>query len=227
MLNCTVRESGGVLSTDISEILARAAALARVAHSDYDEPETARRRLNAHGLDDGEIARQLATLSANSAGTPAVLTSYSLLRSLQHIDELRARVPRAPEAAEAALTLLRCAEVCVGALARLAARMQANLAAGNGDRAVANARWRTGIGQLLYRRSALLVETGGEGAGGATLAIADSRAFAEWRRATAALRDFLRTAWPESPADIFARGLDDARRFVFFHEFVDTGNERT
>jgi len=104
--------------------------------------------------------------------------------------------------------------------------MRANLEAGRVDRAIANATWRAGLHQLTMRLSALLVEVGAEAEDGVEIPIRSSRAWLAYRSATDDLHDHLRSAWPEAEDAIFALGLDDPRRFVFFHEFVNVGEER-
>ncbi|MCM2269855.1 MAG: hypothetical protein NDJ75_07125 [Thermoanaerobaculia bacterium] len=208
------------------EILDRAAALARLTNSEYDDEVETRRKLNAHGLSDDEIARQLATLSANTAGSSAVLTSYSLLHSLQHLDTLLALSPSRRDSAAAVIAIFRCVEICLQCSGALADRMRENLAAGNVARAVANARWRAGLQGLLGQLSEMLAPAGCDAADGARLDLRDSAGFRAYRTATDELQRHLREQWPEEPSEIFARGLDEPRRYVFFHEFVNVGDER-
>jgi hypothetical protein len=210
------------------EILARIDGLRHINNSDPGSDGETRRKLNEHGIDDDEIARQLATLRSNTAGGAGVLINYSLLHSLQHLDAILARSPRLPHAAEAVVTIFRCAEVALGCLAELAERMAGNLERQNADRFVANARWRAALHELLYRLSALVVEVA-PGAGAHGDAWLDVRLSATWTRyeaQTARLQQGLMTRWPEPATDIFGAGLDQPSRFMFFNEFVNTSDER-
>jgi hypothetical protein len=208
------------------ELVARAASLARIVNSDFDDEAETRRRLNAHGLSDEEISRQLATLSANTSGSTAVLTSYSLLHSLQHLDRLLESSPPRRDSAAAAIALLRAIEICVQCCGTLAARQRDNLEAGRLARAVANARWRAGLHGLVAQLSGMVAAVAGDSVDGARLDFRDSRGWAGYRAATEELHRYLRHAWPEEPSEIFSRGLEAPRRYVFFHEFVDVGDER-
>jgi hypothetical protein len=75
------------------DILSRVRALRDLRHSDFGNEEETRRKQNVHGIDDEEIARQLSLLSSNTSGSAAVLTSYSLLHSLQHMDSMLGNTP--------------------------------------------------------------------------------------------------------------------------------------
>jgi len=210
------------------EILARIDGLRQVSNSDPGSDAETRRKLNEHGIDDSEIARQLATLRSNTAGGAGVLIDYSLLHSLQHLDVVLARTPRMPHAAEAVVTIFRCSEIALGCLADLAERMAGNLEGQNVDRFVANARWRSALHELLYRLSALVVEVA-PAPGAVGDAWLDVRSSATWKRyeaQTARLQQGLMTQWPEPATDIFGAGLDRPTRFVFFNEFVNTSDER-
>lgn len=210
------------------EILARIHGLRHVSNSDPGSDAETRRKLNEHGIDDNEIARQLATLRSNTAGGAGVLINYSLLHSLQHLDVVLTRSPRLPHAAEAAVTIFRCAEIVLGCMADLAERMAANLERENVERFVANARWRAALHELLYRLSALVVEVA-PGPGSDSDGWLDIRLSGTWKRyeaQTARLQQGLKTRWPEPASDIFGAGLDRPSRFVFFNEFVNTSDER-
>ncbi|MDX1382252.1 MAG: hypothetical protein R3190_01345 [Thermoanaerobaculia bacterium] len=211
---------------EVERIVLQAKLLAAVHNSDYDDETGTRRRLNEHGIPDDEIAKQLATLSSNTSGSTAVLTSYSLLHSLQHLDTILEESPRLSYAAEAVIALFRCAEVCLYDIGVLSSKMVASLERGDLQRAVSAAHWRRGLQELLYRLSALVVEVSEDPAAGLRLDIADSAIHRECERRVVELRDFLRTRWPEADADVFSKDLDDPRRFIFFNEFINTSDER-
>ena len=212
---------------EAATIRAQAAALAAVAHADPDDESVARAKLNAHGIDDAEIARQLSTMASNTAGTPAVLTSYSLLHGLQHLDAIERTPPPAAIAADAVVTLFRAAEIAIGCLGILAQRMRANLEQGRLERAHANARWRAGLHELLYRASGLVAEVGAGGGDGDRLDLADSPLYRDYRARCDELHRYLVDRWREPATEIFGKELDDPRRFTFFHEFVNSADERT
>jgi hypothetical protein len=81
-------------ATELQQILAKARALTLVKNSSFDDEAETRTKLNAHGIPDELIAKQLATLKSNTANHTAVLTSYSLLHSLQHLDTIQETSPR-------------------------------------------------------------------------------------------------------------------------------------
>lgn len=207
-------------------ILARARSLTYVQNSAFDDEAETRKKLNAHGIPDELIASQLATLKSNTANHTAVLTSYSLLHSLQHLDVIQKRSPRRSDAADAVITLFRCAEICLYNMAVLSGKMMASISAGNVSRAVNHARWRVGFQEVLYRLSGLAVDVGGASHDGPTLSIRDSRLYRDHVRRSRELQQFLVTRWPEEVPDIFAKDLDDSKRFVFFNEFVNSSDER-
>ena len=213
-------------STEVDAILEQAGQYSRARHSDYYTDAEARQRLNAHGLDDAEITRQLATLKSNTAGTAAVLTSYSLLHSLQHLDTILERPRHGNLSAEAIIALFRCAEVCLYNMTVLSTRMQSNISAGRSMEAVSNARWRAGFHEVVYRLSALIVEVSDDGTPGEMLDIRDSRIHRGYVQANDDLHRMLRSTWPEEEGSIFGKDLDDSQRFVFFSEFVNTSEER-
>ncbi len=213
-------------STEVDAVLEQAEKYSRARHSDYFSDREARSRLNTHGLDDAEITRQLATFRSNTAGTAAVLTSYSLLHSLQHLDRLLERPRQTNLPAEALIALFRCAEVCLYNMTVLSQRMQSHIAAGRHMEAVSNARWRAGFHEVLYRLSALIVEVSDDARAGVTLDIRDSSVHREYEEANDQLYTMLQTAWPEVEGSIFGKDLDDPQRFVFFNEFVNTSEER-
>lgn len=207
-------------------ILTHAAALADAKHSvPADEHET-RRMLNAHGIPDEEIERQLSSLSSNTAGTTAVLTSYPYLHSLHHLDAIHARSPELSLSGDAILALYRCAEICLHNMAVLSVRMKANLEAGCLGPAVSNARWRAGFEEVLYRLSALVVEVSDDPAPGHLLDLHDSAVYQTYRRGSDELRDGLMSEWTEEDTDIFHKDLDDPMRYVLFNEFANTSDER-
>jgi len=208
------------------DIVARVTSLRRISNCDVDSEVETRRKLNAHGIDDEEIARQLATLRTNTAGHIGVLTSYSLLHSLQHLDVILERSPRLGHQAEAMVTLFRCAEIALGCLAELSTRMADNLEHGNVTRFVANARWRAALHEFLYRLSALVAEVGSGPGDGAWLDLRLSRTWPRYEAETGLLHEGLMTRWSEPVASIFESGLDEPGRFVFFNEFVNVSDQR-
>ena len=182
--------------------------------------------LNAHGLSDEEIERQLATLSSNTADSTGVLTTYSLLHSLHHLDAIDERSASLPLAGDAVVALFRCSEICLHVMGVLADRVAANLAAGDLDRAVSNTRWRSGYHGVLYELSALIVDVGADPSPGRLLDIRESAVYRAYRRASDDLHGGLMSDWSEDDAAVFDRGLDDPLRFVFFSEFANTSDER-
>jgi tryptophan 2,3-dioxygenase len=208
------------------QILSKVRGLAVVENSQFDDEAETRQKLNAHGIPDELIARQLATFSANTANNTAVLTSYSLLHSLQHLDIIQKASPRYADATDAVIALYRCAEICLYNIGVLSGKMIDSISAGNVSRAINHARWRAGFHEVLYRLSALVVEAGADGGDGALLDIRYSRIHGEYLEQTRRLQAFLVSDWPEEASAIFGRDLDDPRRSVFFHEFVNSSDER-
>lgn len=210
---------------EVKAILEKAAMLAGVKNSSFDDESETRKKLNAHGIGDDEIAKQLATLKSNSANNTAVLTSYSLLHSLQHLDAIQQESQRS-DAAEAIVTVFRCAEICLYNMAVLSAKMRTNIQQGRIGHAVSNARWRSGFHEVLYRLSSLVVEVGSDTSSGAFLSIEDSRIYQAYRTQAGQLQQWLMTGWTEEASDIFSKDLDDPKRYVFFSEFVNSSDER-
>ena len=208
------------------QILAKARALTRAKNSSFEDEAETRQKLNAHGIPDELIAKQLATLKSNTANHTAVLTSYSLLHSLQHLDTIQETSPRRSDAADAVIALFRCAEICLYNIGVLSSKMIANAGAGNLSRVASHARWRSGFHEILYRLSALSTEVGVDALGGPALNIQLSPIYKFYKRQNDELQRFLMTGWPEDVADIFGKDLDDAKRYVFFNEFVNTSDER-
>ena len=208
-------------------MLQRALQLARAEHTERAAATETRARLNAHGLPDEEIERQLATLASNTAqNETAVLTTYSFLHGLQHLDDISRKAGRHAHSVNAILALFRSAEICLFTIGTLSARMLDNLQHGRTSEALANHRWRSGFQQLLYKISLLVVETNPGGTGGSTLDIRQSRVYREYDERGHALRDWLRASWPEDDRDVFGKDIDDPKRYVFFNEFVNVGDER-
>lgn len=211
----------------IEDILTRARQLAQVAHTEPAQAADTRRRLHDHGIDDREIARQLATLKWNTAGNAtAVITTYSYLHGLQHLDDLQGRSQPLTHQDSGTLALFRAADICLHTIGALSDRMLADLQAGRLSRALAHARWRAGLQQLLYSLARLAVEMAPGAAGSSTLGIQHSRLYHAYLERSRRLQDWLRHSWPEDDADVFGKDLDDPQRFVFFHEFVNLGDER-
>jgi hypothetical protein len=208
------------------DILSRVRALRDVRHSDFGNEEATRRKLNAHGIDDEEIARQLSLLSSNTSGSTAVLTSYSLLHSLQHMDSMLDNTPRRRPPAEAVVTIFRCADIALGCMAVLSSRMADNLERDAADRFVANARWRAALHEFLYRLSSQVVDVAAAPDDGAWLDLRTSPAWKRYEVQSRALQQGLANRWPEPAEAIFRNGLDCPRRFVFFNEFVNLSDER-
>jgi hypothetical protein len=211
---------------EVSAILEQAGKYSRARHTEVTDEADARRRLNAHGLSDGEIARQLATLKRNTANTAAVLTTYSFLHSLHHLDDILAKSPERSYSADAIIALFRCAEVCLYNIAIHSSRMKANIETGQLSLAASNARWRAGFHESLYRLSSLIAEVSGDSDAGDFLDIRDSRIYRIYQERGAELESLLLTDWVESDSAIFEKDLDDPQRFVFFSEFVNTSDAR-
>jgi len=211
---------------EVQQILARARALTLVENSVFDDDAETTSKLNAHGIPADLIATQLATLKSNSANRTAVLTSYSLLHSLQHLDVIQRSSPRRSDAADAVIVVYRCAEICLYNIGVLSTKMIAAVSAGNAARVTSLARWRVGFQEVLYRLSALAAEVGADSTAGDVLDIRHSRIYQEYLRQNAELQRFLMAEWPEAVADIFGKDLDDPQRFVFFNEFVNSSDER-
>jgi tryptophan 2,3-dioxygenase len=215
------------VDAEVRAMLERAAQLARVPHTERVTEEHTRRKLNAHGIDDAEIARQLGTLKWNTApNAMAPITTYSYLHGLQHLDDIRVKSPPPSHSAHAVLALFRSAEICLHTHGVLSSRMLAKLGAGNISEALSDARWRNGFEQLLYKLSLLVVEANPGGTAGSMLDIRRSRVFQAYETEARHLRTWLRTEWVEDDRDVFGKDIDDPKRFVFFNEFVNVGDER-
>lgn len=213
-------------SPEVRIILTRARELSRVRNSSYEGEAETRDRLHAHGIPDELIAKQLGMMKSNTADKAAVLASYSLLHSLQHLDAIEAKSPRQRDSAEAVIALFRCAEIYLYNIGILSAKMVENLREGRTGRAVALARWRSSFQEALYRLSGIIVEVGSDPTPGPFLNLHDSRLYRFYRRHNQALHQFLMTEWQEAESDIFTKGLDDPQRYVFFSEFVNSSDER-
>ena len=208
-------------------MLDRVSRLARVEHTQRVTDAATRAKLNAHGIGDEEIARQLSTLRWNTApSATAPITTYSYLHGLQHLDVMNAASPERSHSANAILALFRSAEICLYTIGVLSERMLSNLQEGRISDALSNARWRSGFQQLLYKLSLLVVEMNPGGVAGSTLDIRSSRIFQTHDAAAKRLREWLSTAWKEDDRDVFDKDIDDPKRNVFFNEFVNTGDER-
>jgi tryptophan 2,3-dioxygenase len=208
-------------------MLERAMHLARAEHTERVSSADTRARLNTHGLSDTEISRQLATLKWNTAqNDTAVLTTYSYLHGLQHLDDINRKTGRHSHSANAVLALFRSAEICLFTIGTLSARMLDNLQNGRISEALSNQRWRSGLQQLLYKISLLVVETNPGGSPGSTLDVRRSRIYQSYEAQGTALREWLRTSWREDDGDVFGKDIDDPKRFVYFNEFVNIGDER-
>ena len=208
-------------------MLERAMQLARAEHTERVTSAETRSRLNAHGLQDAEISRQLATLRSNTAhNDTAVLTTYSYLHSLQHLDDINRKAGRHGHSANSILALFRSAEICLFTIGVLSVRMRENLEAGRVSEALSNQRWRSGFHQLLYKLALLVVETNTGGTSGSTLDIRLSRIFRAHVAHGDALRAWMRANWAEADGDVFGKDIDDPKRFVYFNEFVNIGDER-
>ena len=212
---------------EVRQLLARAAQLARVEHTEHVGEAETREKLNAHGLDDTEIKRQLGTLKLNTAeNKTAAITTYSFLHGLQHLDVINGKSPSVNGSAGAILAIFRSAEICLYAIGTLSARMLTNLQEERISEALSNARWRSGFQQLLYKLSLLVVEMNAGGADGSVLNIHESEIFQDYETPTRRLEEWLTTSWREDEGDIFSQDIDVAKRFIFFHEFVNTSDER-
>ncbi len=211
---------------EIQQILANVRTLTAAKNSSFEDEAETRKKLNAHGIPDELIAKQLATMESNTANNTAVLTSYSLLHSLQHLDVIQETSPRRSDSADAVIALFRCAEICLYNLGVLSSKMIVNIREGNVSRVVSHARWRKGFHEVLYRLSALAAEVGADAFEGPVLNIQKSRLYQFHKCQSAELQRFLMTGWSEEVSDIFGKDLDDAKRYVFFSEFVNASDER-
>jgi len=204
---------------EVSQLLARATQLAAVQHTERAEAGETRARLNAHGLDDAEIERQLRSLKSNSAeNKTAAITTYSYLHGLQHLDAIGSR--------GAIVALFQSAEICLCTIGTLSTRMLHNLREEQIGAALSKAQWRSGFQQLLYKIGLLLVEMNSGGEDGAFLRIADSRIYENYREQGRRLQQWLMESWREEDGNVFGKGIDDPKRNIFFHEFVNTSEER-
>lgn len=218
-------ESVGESTQEMRSLLARAARLGAVVHTEQAEAADTWEKLNTHGLDDAEIERQLASLKWNTAQNPtAAITTYSYLHGLQHLDALEHGRPTG--AVAPVVALYQCGEICLCAIGTLSTRMLRSLQEGNLDLALSDSQWRNGFHQLLYRLGLLLVDVHPGGADGAALRLNDSRIYREHRERQLRLHEWLMQAGAEQHSDIFSKGLSDPQRNIFFSEFVNSGDER-
>lgn len=208
----------------MKRMLARVAQLAAVEHTEAVTSSETRARLNAHGLDDAEIERQLGSLKWNTPeNKTAAITTYSYLHGLQHLDAL---TDPADTSAAAIVALFRGAEICLGAIRALSSRMLDDLQHDRISAALAKAQWRTGFHRLTYQLSLLLTGMNPGGQEGGFLRIADSRVYREHRSASQRLQQWLMESWKEQDGSVFGKGLDDPKRNIFFNEYVNTNEER-
>lgn len=216
------------MTTEADALIAQAARLAVVSNTEVVSEAESKRRLNEHGVDDEEIARQLSTLSSNTAANSmAAITTYSFLHGLQHLDDVIKASPGRPQTAEITLVLFRCAELCLFVLGRLATRMVGHIDEGRIGAAVSDAHWRSGFHGLLYRISLLVAELSSGQAKDAVLEVGQSETFRDYRARIDALHECLMHRWREDEGSVFSRDFDDARRRIFFDEFVNTSDEKT
>jgi hypothetical protein len=214
----------GEATQEVRSLLARAARLAAVVHTEHADALDTWERLNAHGLDNAEIERQLASLKWNTAENPtAAITTYSYLHGLQYLDLLEKGRTRG---SEAVVALYQCAEICLCAIAALSDRMLRSLQSGNLDQALSDQHWRNGFHQLLYRLGLLVVELNEADEDVSLLRLRDSRIFSNYREGQQRLHDWLITSWGEQQSDIFTKSLNDPKRNLFFSEYVNSGDER-
>lgn len=212
---------------EVRKLLDRAAQLARVEHTERVTEAQTRKKLNAHGISDDEIARQLRTLKWNtSPNATAPITTYSYLHGLQHLDVMNAASTERSHPANAILAIFRGAEICLHTISVLSGRMLVNLQEDRISEALSNVRWRSGFQQLLYKLSLLVVEMNPGGTPGSALDIRQSRIFQTYDAEGNRLREWLSTEWKEDDRDVFGKDIDDPKRNVFFSEFVNTGDER-
>jgi hypothetical protein len=212
---------------EVRQLLTRAALLAVVEHTEQVQAADTRAQLNAHGLDDAEIERQLGSLKWNSAeNKTAAITTYSYLHGLQHLDAINAQSEKMNASAAAIVALYQSAEICLCTIGTLSTRMLRNLQEERVGAALSNAHWRSGFQRLLYKLGLLLVEMNGGGEDGAFLRIWDSRIYGNYREQDRRLRQWLMQSWKEEDGGIFGKDLDDPKRNIFFNEFVNTSEER-
>ena len=212
--------------TEVEGLIALAARLAVVVNTEEISEAETRRRLNEHGVDDEEIARQLSTLGSNTATNRlAAITTYSYLHGLQHLDQVLRASPRRARPAEATLALFRCAELCLFVLGRLASTMAAHIDAGRLGAALSDAHWRAAFNGLVYRVSLLSAELGSGKDADPKLDLRLSPTFHDYRTRVDALHLCLMHRWREDGVDVFTKDLDDPRRRIFFDEFVNTSDE--
>jgi tryptophan 2,3-dioxygenase len=214
-------------ANEVQQLLSRVAQFAAVKHTEQAEAADTRARLNAHGLDNAEIERQLESLKWNTAeNKTAAITTYSYLHGLQHLDAINAQCVTMTGPAAAIVALYQSAEICLGAIGTLSSRMLSDLQEGRIGPAFCKAQWRSGFQRLLYKLGLLLVEMNGSGEDGAFLRIAESRIYGNYREQNRLLQQWLMESWKEADGDVFGKGLDDPKRNIFFNEFVNTGEER-
>ena len=217
-------EDAAGTTTETSQLLAHAARLAAVEHTERVEAADTRAQLNAHGLDDAEIERQLASLKWNTAeNKTAAITTYSYLHGLQHLDVIEGRTTGP---AETVVALYQCAEICLCTIGTLSARMLRSLQNGNSDLAFSDSHWRSGFHRLVYKLGLLLVELNDGDEDGALLRLCDSRIYKDYREHQRRLEQWLMGSWREEQGDIFTKSLSDPKRNIFFSEFVNAGDER-
>jgi len=215
------------MDAELDQMLARAAQLAAVRHTERAESDETWARLKAHGLDDAEIERQLASLKWNTADNKtAAITTYSYLHGLQHLDALAQEGVHLAIPSAATVTLFQGAEICLFVMGTLSERMLGQLTGGRMEAALSCIQWRNGFQDLLYRLALLAVEMGSTGAEGAFLRIEDSPAYRRHREHALRLQHWMVQEWKEEDGSVFGKNLSNPQRNAFFHEFVNTGQER-
>jgi tryptophan 2,3-dioxygenase len=187
--------------------------------------EHATTKLLSKALDPADIARRRAAFLTNGSidGT-AVLANYELLHGLVYIDQL-AHPTEASIEARAVASLFRGAEVCLLNLTEMARQVACSAAEGRWGQAFVATTWMNHFTDTLYRLGQLLVRIDRGAADGEYLCIRNSPAFAEYSQALQSMHHVLSHVAPESIADIAANDIDDSRRFVFFHCYVNTNYE--
>ncbi len=213
-------------SAEVGRILQELAALERVRTGLPISSEDARRKLRAQALDDAEIAARMAAFTTSEeVDKTVVLANYELLHGVGYLDRASQDDEGLSAAAGAVLAIFRGAEICLRNLAVLSLRMKECIEARELGEASIMARWCHHFHGTLYQLSQLVVEMDRGDQQGDCLSIDDSSAFGNYRRSVTQLHELLRTDAAETEDEIATRDLDDPRRYIGFHEFVNRNYE--
>ena len=179
-------------------------------------------KLLAKSLDAEEIdQRRDAFVTSSEIDATAVLANYELLHGIKYIDSLEDGFDRSVDA-RAITSIFRGSEICFHNLTTLAHRLARDVSLGHWGEAAVKMTWATHFTETLHRLSQLLVRMDHGAADGDALCVAHSPAFAGYCNALSGMHEALRNSQRESASDLATKDLDDPRRFVFFHGFVNT-----